>query len=552
MSETTQNKQEGGRMVGTVLLLMLLALVVAAFAFGWFKDIAAKLPPLDWQGLTPELTVLLFAVLLPLVSLGNPDRRSIRQFALFGLGGGFALTAASLANAHMDELGNFQINFDWRYIGHTLGGVYSFTFASQLLKLVFLGAGFLAVLGMGRPLKGRSEEDLGEFLALLLFAVLGMMLVASSKDLIVLVLGIEMASMSSYLMAGMRRDAVGAEASLKYFTIGAISSSLMLFGVSLLYGMAGSTHFDVIASRVVSHGPFDVAMLLPIVFLLGGIGFKLSSVPFQAWAPDVYAGAPAPVAGLLASASKAMGLAAVVLVFLQALPGAKENWQLIVALVAAGSMFFGNLVALQQTNLRRMLAYSSIAQAGYLLIAVAAAGNTQDHGVWVVGGAVLHVIVNAAMKLGAFLAIGALLLAGVPDTLDGWKGLGRRAPLLSFAMVLFMLSMAGLPPMAGFQSKFLIFSGAIDAGVNLNYGWLTALAVIAVVNSAISLFYYLRVMRTMYVEPGPEGRVDVNVGSTIAVAVCALAILVIGVWPQPFTDASFHAARDLLGLSVAP
>jgi proton-translocating NADH-quinone oxidoreductase chain N len=507
------------------------------------------LPDLNWQSITPELVVLLFALLAPLVALWDTDRRGMQQFALIGLGGAFLLTLGSLLSVDRD-LPFTSIRFTLEYIGASLaGGAYTVTYASQLLKLLFLAVAVVATVGIGRPLKGRSEEDYGEFYSLLLFATLGMMVVASAQELFTMFLGIEMASMSSYLLAAFRRDRAASEAGLKYFVIGAISSGMTLFAISLLYGMAGTTMIPELSRHIVAGGAFDGPSLIAIVLLLAGLGFKISAVPFHAWAPDVYSGAPVPVAGFLASASKAMGFLAIVNVFLVGLTGATPNWQLAVALLAVVTMTVGNLVALQQTNLRRMLAYSSIAQAGYLLIAVAVANW------YAVAGGLFHLMTNAAMKLGAFLAVGALLYAGVPDHVDGWRGLARRAPLLAFAMAVFLLSMAGLPPFGGFASKFVLFSGAVDAGVTRGAPWLVWLAVAAVVNSAISLYYYLRVIRAMYVEApeaaagdAPAERIQVPAGTTAAVVACLAAVLAMGLAPQPFLDAAIHAAQDLLGL----
>ena len=523
---------------------------------------AIAFPP-DWQVFTPESVVLLFALLAPLVSLWDADRRGMRQFALIGIGGALLLTIGTLLPGPQGTTGFVLGRFSLQYIewsaqsaaaGHPVAEIFRVTYASQLFKALFLGVAFLAVLGIGRPIKGKAEEDFGEFCSLILFATLGMMVVASARELVTLVLGIEMASMSSYLMAGFRRDTVGAEASLKYFTIGAISSGMLLFGVSLVYGLTGSTRLPEVAAAF-SAGSFGGITAVPIIMLLAGLGFKVSSVPFHAWAPDVYAGAPAPVAGILASASKAMGFVAVFQVFLVGLIGIKADWQLAVAALAAVSMTVGNLVALQQTNVRRMLAFSSIAQAGYVLVAVAVAGalggasaggDSALSATYAVGGGIFHLLTNAAMKLGAFLVIGALLFAGLPDHLEGWRGLGRRQPILAGAMAIFLLSMAGLPPLGGFASKFVLFSSAIDAGITQQLGWLVWLAAFAVANSAVSLYYYLRVLRAMYVEEGDEGRIRVPGEVVGAVVICAALVLAMGLAPQWFMDASFKAAAGLL------
>ncbi len=558
----TRTRRGRGDLYGTLLLVAAVGAIALALRMNWLSPETLRMP-LAWQALVPEIVILMFAVLSPLVGLGNSTGRDMRLFTLVATGGALLLTILSLVKADI-----FGVPFDYigsshqaALAGDPVARVLEVTYASQLFKVLFLGVAFLAVLGVGRPLRGKVEEDWGEFCSLILFATLGMMIVASSRDLIVLILGIEMTSMASYVLAGFRRDAPGAEASLKYFTIGAISSGLALFGVSLLYGMTGTTNIAELGNPetvLLSHGAFDTAVLVPIVMILAGLGFKISAVPFHAWAPDVYSGAPVPIAGMLAAGSKAMGFVALFNVFLIGLPLVKTNWELVVAIVAVASMFFGNLVALQQTNIRRMLAYSSIAQAGYVLIALVAAGAVGGSSVdatsleaktatLALGGGIFHLIVNAAMKLGAFLIVGALLFSGLPDQLKDWRGLGKRAPFMAFTMTLFLLSMAGLPPLAGFASKFVLFSGAVDAGTTQQLGWLTWLAVIAVINSAISLYVYLRVIRVIYVEEGESGRLDAPTGTIAAVAICALLVLVMGMWPQPFMDASFQAAQSFLG-----
>ncbi|MGB1697380.1 MAG: NADH-quinone oxidoreductase subunit N [Thermoplasmatota archaeon] len=490
---------------------------------------------LSWQSLTPELVVLLFALLSPLVALWDTDRKGMRQFTLIGLGGAFLITLGSLFEANWSIPGT-GIKFTLEYIGLNVKDAYFITEASQLLKALFLGVAFVTVIGMGRPIK-EAEKDLGEFYSLLMFATLGMMIVASSRELVTMFIGIEIASMSSYLMAGFKRDGRGAEAGMKYFIVGAISGALTLFAISLLYVMTGTTMLDGIGAELAN----STMVLVPVVMLLAGLGFKISSVPFHAWAPDVYDGAPAPIAGFLAGASKAMGFVALFQIFLVSLGSMKADWELIVALIATASMFYGNLVAIQQQSVARMLAYSSIAQAGYILIALAA-------GSWyALGGGILHLVVNAAMKLGAFLILGALITAGLNGSVDSFKGLGRKAPFLAFAMTIFVLSMAGLPPFGGFVSKFILFSGAIEVGIGQGKEWLIWLAIIAVVNSAISLVYYVRLMRVMFVENQEETEtLHIPTSVKLAVLTCLLAVLGIGLYPTHLIDAAMGAAQAML------
>ncbi|MGB0653605.1 MAG: NADH-quinone oxidoreductase subunit N [Thermoplasmatota archaeon] len=503
---------------------------------GFLEDVRGALPTGEWQAMYPEIIILLFALLAPLVALGNTDRKGMQMFAAIGVGGAFFMTLASVFDYAVGP-------FSWQYVGASLfGGVYEVTLASQLFKTIFLGVAFLAIIGMGRVLRGDVEEDWGEFYSLILFATLGMMVVASATELMTLFIGIETASLCSYLLAAFHRDRIGGEASLKYFSFGAVASGLTLFAISLIYGAAGTTRIPELASVFVSGNEFDGLSTIAIVLLLGGLGFKISSVPFHLWSPDVYHGAPAPVAGMLATASKAMGFAAVFNIFLVGLVGVKSNWELAVALIATVTMVVGNFVAIQQTSLRRMLAYSSVAQAGYLLIALAV-------GTWfAVGAGILHLFVNAAMKLGAFLIVGALITYGLGDHLAGYRGLGKRAPFLAFAMAIFLFSMAGLPPFGGFTSKFILFSSAVDVGVVDQLGWLLWLAVFAVLNSAVSLVYYVRVIRTMYVEKADDDapRLDVGSGTTFAVGVCLALVLMVGVWPQWFIDQAMLAAQAML------
>jgi proton-translocating NADH-quinone oxidoreductase chain N len=312
---------------------------------------------------------------------------------------------------------------------------------------------------------------------------------------------------------------------------------LTLFAISLLYVMTGTTHLSEVAIALED----STMVLVPVVLLLAGLGFKISAVPFHAWAPDVYDGSPAPIAGFLAAASKAMGFVALFQIFLVALAGMKADWELIVALIATVSMFFGNLVAIQQQSVSRMLAYSSIAQAGYLLIALAA-------GSWfALGGGLLHLIVNAAMKLGAFLILGALITAGLNGSIDSLKGLSRKAPFMALAMTIFVLSMAGLPPFGGFVSKFILFSGAIEVGLGQGKEWLIWLAVVAVINSAISLIYYVRIMRVMFVDDQEATeKLSIPTSVKLAVLTCVLVILGIGLYPTHIIDAAMGAAQAML------
>jgi NADH-quinone oxidoreductase subunit N len=286
----------------------------------------------------------------------------------------------------------------------------------------------------------------------------------------------------------------------------------------------------------------DPIVILGIGMIIVGIGFKIAAVPFHMWAPDVYEGAPTTITALLAAGSKKMGVAAFFKLFLVALLAYKADWDVAIGIIAILTMTVGNLVAIQQTSVKRMLAYSSIAQAGYILIAIPVATD------YALAGGILHVITHAAMKSGAFFVLVALATAGLGERLGDFSGLNKRSPFLAFSMAIFVLSLAGIPPLAGFTSKFVLFSGAIF-GASDGQGWLVWLAVAGVLNSALSLFYYARIIKVMYMNDAPvKAKLMIPKSVKIAIGAALIATIVIGIYPEPFIDAALNAAHDLSGL----
>jgi NADH-quinone oxidoreductase subunit N len=331
----------------------------------------------------------------------------------------------------------------------------------------------------------------GEFYPLVLFATVGMVLMATGNDLIVVFLALEIMSIAVYVLAGIARDQPrSTEAALKYFLLGAFATGFFLFGIALLYGATGVTRLDLLADHLGSGGAPGPLVLIGVGLLLVGFGFKIAMMPFHVWTPDVYEGAPTAVTALMAVGVKAAAFAAFARVFLHHLPGLEETWTGVVWILAALTMSVGNLCALAQHNLKRMLAYSSIAHAGYALVGMVA--GTDDGGAAVL----FYLLAYGLTNLGAFGVVMALGRAGQPnERLEDYAGVGAAHPLLAVAMTVCMLSLTGVPPLAGFAGKFYLFSAAVEGGF-------VGLAVIGVVNSLISVYYYFGVIRQMYMVDG--------------------------------------------------
>jgi NADH-quinone oxidoreductase subunit N len=375
-----------------------------------------------------------------------------------------------------------------------------------------------------------------------------MMFVATANDLITIFLGVELASITSYVLVSMKRkDSRSAGSAVKYVIIGGLSTALTLYGLSMLYGVAGTTNLPQIAVELSTQG-FSWAFGIAMITLIAGLGFKIAAVPFHAWAPDVYEGAPTPITMFLATGSKKVGFAALFKIFLVIFVSAavttplfaQTEVQYVFAVIAAITMTVGNIIAISQNNIKRMLAYSSIANAGYILIVMAVMTE------YALSSGLFYMFVHVFMKGGAFLIVGGLICAGIGEKISDYQGLAKRAPFLAFAMLLFLFSLAGIPPLAGFTGKFFLFSSAIfDNGVMTQWIWL---AFVAVLNSAISLYYYVRVIKAMYVEKGPTTeRIKIPKAFTAAIAICVIFVIILGVFPQLLMEFCESAAMALLG-----
>lgn len=382
---------------------------------------------------------------------------------------------------------------------------------------------FTVVLSLASSeLKGEGE---GELYAFLTFLGIGLMLMASASNFLMLFLSIEFVSLTSYILAGYKKDSRSSnEAAIKYLLFGSVASAVMLYGISFLFGITGSLDFtqigNVLSQTLVSNHLLGITLCL----ILAGIGFKISMAPFHMWAPDVYTGAPTPVTAFLTVGPKALGFAVMIRVLFTVFPAMSEVWQSLLMISAALTMTIGNVIALKQDNVKRLLAYSSIAQAGYILMGIVAANSIG------LSGVLFYIIAYAFTNMGAF----AIILIACPNSGDekvsDFKGLSQRAPLLAIAMTVIGVSLIGLPPIAGYFGKLLVFAGTVEKG----FYWL---AIVAALNSALAAFYYFRIIKEMYLSEAPKDQPFIhNRLANVAVLISVIAILALGILPGPLLE----------------
>jgi len=473
------------------------------------------LDPQEFWLLLPEIFLAAAGMLLLLLSsfgsgLGN--RRSA-GVALLSL----AITVVLVLTVHR-EVPEARV---------VLAGLFIIDAFAMFWKLLVLVATALTVLISVRFIE-ESEVRPGEFYALMLLATTGMLFMASGYSLLSIWISLELMALSSYILAGyFKHELKSNEAALKYFVLGALGSAILLYGISLVYGATGSVQLDEIAAALpTAVGSHSLLLSVGWLMMTVGLFFKVAAVPFHVWTPDVYVGAPTPVTAYLAVASKAASFAILVRILFQGFGALAVDWQIVVAAVAMLTMIWGNIAALTQTNVKRMLAYSSIAQAGYLLMGVLAASEI---GLW---SLVFYFIAYAFMTAGVF---GTVILlerkeyAG--ESIGDYAGLAQRAPLLAAAMLVFLLALTGIPPTGGFVGKFYLFAAAVEAG------W-TWVAVVGVLTSAISLYYYFGIVVNMYLKDSDDDsvvplRAPALVGT---ITFCAAITLLMGLYPEPFIE----------------
>ena len=476
---------------------------------------------IDYLALAPELIIvgtLILVLVLDLI-LPRPQKYWTATVAVAG-------TALALLPLGLLALNDETISmFDGSYVVDDF---------ALVLKGLFLVAAYLVFLMSHHYIESERYYQ-GEYYFLLLASVLGSLVMASSRDLIVLFIGLELVTGPLFLLAGWRKgDVKSNEASMKYFILGVLSTAILLYGMSLVFGLTGEVSFADIAAATADMSD-EPALVMAILFMMVGFGFKIAAVPFHFWAPDTYEGAPTPISAYLSVNSKAAGFVAMLIVMYQALPGASDVWAPILWLLAALSMTIGNLSALRQTNIVRLLAYSSVAQAGFMLVPFAAAAVAGADLQQAFGATLIYLVIYAVMNLGAF----AVVIAGARKTASGelsrWAGLARVDPILGVLTAVFFFSLAGIPPLAGWFAKFEMFRSVIIADPAT-----ISLAVIAAVNTVIALYYYAKVIKSVWLDdpvgefPGdaaaaPAGSLRLALGVAVALTVA------IGVYPSMAT-----------------
>ena len=478
-------------------------------------------PPIQFGALLPTLIVLGAGVVVLLLDL-VPPRRTKEHLGGVALAGVVAALLAAIAQ--------------WGRGARAFRDMVLLDDYALFLHVVICYAAALAVL-LSIDYLRRNGIESGEYYALVLMSTSGMLFLASAGDLLVVFLGIELMSLPLYVLAGLFKTRLAAgEASMKYFLLGAFATAFLLYGIALIFGATGATNFDRIAAAAAAR-PSDPLITVGLGLLLVGFGFKISSVPFHMWAPDVYEGAPTSITALIATGSKAAAMGALLRVLLVALKSAQPDWTPVLWAVAAVTMTAGNVVAIAQSNLKRMLAYSSVAHVGYMLMGLVAGGVSG-------AGAVLYYLLAYTFTtIGAFGVILMLVERAGEEAVDvgGYAGLARRHPLLAATLSLFLLSLIGIPPLAGFVGKFYLFGAAVRAG----YVWLT---VVAVLNSAIAAYYYLRVIVYMYMRESDAtaARLSPTFAGTLALVIAAVGIVLLGVAPAPFVDLAQAAVAPLM------
>ena len=462
---------------------------------------------INWQLLMPELVITLTLIIVLVFDLFDSISKTVLGWMTI-VGAGIALWVS----IQMHQAGTVGLQFD---------DMFKVDNFSLFFNIIFLVSTILVTL-ISMSYLDRGDRKQGPYYLLILLATLGMMLMAAGNELIIVFLGLELMSLSLYVLAGYFRESpASSEAGMKYLLLGAFASAFFLYGIALIYGGAGTTSIPAIAEAITAENKSPL-LLAGMFLLVVGFGFKVAIVPFHQWAPDVYEGAPTTIAAFISAGPKAAGFAAFLRIFMEALPNLQVEWSGVLILLAMLTMTVGNVIAIAQTNIKRMLAYSSIAHAGYVLIGLAAANNDG------ISSAMLYLLVYCVMNIGAF---GAVILAKTEDgeslMISDYAGLGTRKPLLAMFMTVMLLSLAGFPPTAGFVGKFYIFKAAVGAG----HIWLV---IIGAINTAISAFYYLRVVVTMYMRE-PEEELEISpYASTLVVGLilAVIGVLLIGILPS--------------------
>ncbi len=477
--------------------------------------------------LAPEISLLGFALLVILLDLFIKQKRGLIYVSIAGVIISIGCTLAIWGTPPI-------------VIFHNMLAVDAFTLFFKFLLLVAAGL----VILVSQDYVSKFQRFQGEYYALVLISAVGLMLLTASTDLIAIYVALELSAISLYVLTGFLKDPKSSEAGLKYLLLGALASAVLLYGMALIFGFTGKTNLVYISNYIretPASGLLDnPALLMCIVLLTSGFGFKIACFPFQMWVPDVYEGAPTPVTAYLSVASKAAGFAVLLRVFSIAL-GSPEwlsiNWGMLFAVLSAITMTVGNVVALVQSNIKRMLGYSSIAQAGYLMVGLATVGMASGGDTLGQSGLIFFLMSYSVTNLGAFIAVIAISNKTDSDEINDYAGMSKRTPLLALALTFCLLSLIGLPPTAGLIAKIYIFSGAVQHG-------LLWLVIIAVINSCISAYYYLRVVKLMWLGvPATEDKLPSSWALRAALLLCCLFVLLLGIVPGGFISIAESATK---------
>ena len=484
-------------------------------------------PHIDWHAVAPELVLLAVGAILTLVDIIWTERARAYTATLAGLG--LLITFIPILTLALDGADRTMF-----------GGAFVVDDFALVMKAVFLASGYVVVL-LSTNYIAEGDYWENEYYGLLVASLMGMVLMASARDLVTIFVALELLSIPAYLMATWRkRDLRSNEAGLKYYLMGVFASAIMLYGMSLLFGAAGDTRLVVINEAVSLGDASPSVITLGIIFVIAGFAFKVSAVPFHSWAPDTYEGSPTPVTAFLAVASKAAGFVALLQLVLVGFYGREDVFEPLIWILAAASMTVGNLIALRQTNVVRLMAYSGVAQTGFMLAPLAVAGHSAATADTALSATVTYLAVYAAMNLGAFAVIIALARKTRSAEIDSFKGAFQYAPGLTVAMTVFLFSLAGIPPLGGWWAKFVVFDALLEPGSPSG----TVLAVVMAVNSVIALYYYAALARRMWADDAPDGDVTpvpVPPALVSALGIAVVVTLLFGIFPQVisrFTDVS--------------
>jgi len=472
----------------------------------------------------PEVFLFLWALAVIVFDVGTKRRKSdsVGYLTMAGL----AVTGILLYNFH----GGISFN-----------NMFSSDILALFFKVIFLGSAFMAVGSSFGLASDKIKNHRGEYYGLILFSTVGMMFLSSSNELISLYVGLELTTIPLFILAAFYKDSkVSVEAGMKYLIVGAFSSAILLYGLSLLYGFTGTTDLTMMKINLsllfLSAGKIGPGLILAIVMIVAGIGFKLALVPFHMWAPDVYQGAPTPITAFLSVGSKAAGVVAFARIFVHGLIAFSDpvmkplDWGIIVAVMAAAAMVLGNITALRQHNIKRMLAYSSIAQIGYLMIGMVA---VSELGIASIG---FYMFVYLFANMGAFAVATLFNDETGSDSIRSYSGLSKSSPALSACMAIFLLSLAGIPPLGGFAAKYMVFAAGIEAG----YNWLVILGLLTAV---VSLYYYANVIKLMYFSPdNSHVKINIHPAARLVLVLGVVGIIIIGIYPEPVLKIAMESA----------